>query len=256
VLSIDTGGPTNPQSTVQVGTKSTTTLAADGSFTLNVSTGATALLVDTHSAFGVFNFQIPAASGTDDVGDLWVGPEKIALQGRVLNSTNSQPAPGLTVSFAGRTGTTDANGNFALADVAYSSATQTAFWGIDGIVTGTGFFLQQFSAFPQVASAGVVNVGDILVTPSSDVNPPPAPFNIQGRVLPPGEAVGTIVTLKQGGTPVRVFNVGSSDGSYFFWVTPGSYTVEFHNNTLNAPTQNVTVPASNSLVTVPDVTLQ
>src|SRR5688572_10897098 len=88
VLRVDTGGATNPPASVQVGSRSTLTSVVDGSFSLAVPPGTTSVLVDTQSSLGVFTFTFPAASGTQDVGDLWVGPEKVTLSGRVLDSTN------------------------------------------------------------------------------------------------------------------------------------------------------------------------
>lgn len=255
VLSVDTGGLLNPAATVQSGSNSATTSLADGSFVLTASEGATTLIVDSNGAEGVWTFTIPSVSGTIDVGDLWVGTERVELAGRVIDSTTSLPVSGATVSFGGRIGTTNAAGEFSLIDVAYSSATQTAFWGIVGTIRATDYFKADFSASPNVAVAGTVDVGDILITPLSDDTPPPVPHNITGRVLPIADAPGTLVTLRDsGGTAIRSFNVGTN-GTYAFWVAPGSYTVEYVKGALTAPTQNVTVDTTDDVAQVPDVTL-
>jgi hypothetical protein len=247
VLSVETGGPPNPQASVQALGSSTLTSSSDGSFQLNVPEGTTSLTVDPRTGVGVWIFATQPISGTTDVGDLWIGPERISLRGRVLNSTNSQPVANATVSFGGRRGVSGADGRFSLNEVAYSSATQTAFWGIVGSVTANGFFRVEFTTAPHTASGGIVNIGDLLVTPTSDPVPPGQPFNIWGRILPSAQAPGTIVTLKQNGNAVRIFNVGS-DGSYLFWVLPGTYTISFAKGSLTAPDQTVTLTQPNEVI--------
>jgi hypothetical protein len=255
VLNVETGGPLSPAVTVQVGNNTTSTSVADGSFTVGANAGATTVIVDTHALFGVWTFTIPPASGTTDAGDLWVGPQKVTLTGRVVDSTSSQPISGATVSFAGVTGTTNASGIYSLPNVAYSSTTQTAFWGIQGSAVATGFFATTFSAAPSIANNGVVTVADVVLTPLSDTTPPGNPANIVGRVTPSNKASGTIVTLTiTGGNVVRIFNVDST-GDYSFWVPAGNYTVTYQNGTATAPAQSVTLSTSDQVFHVPDVVL-
>ncbi|MBI3722158.1 MAG: hypothetical protein HY248_06350, partial [Fimbriimonas ginsengisoli] len=216
--------------------------------------GTTQVLVDPHNAFGITMFSFPPSSGVTDVGDLWVGPTQVTLTGKVLDSTNLNPVSGAGVSFGGRNGVTADEGSFNLAGVAYSDTDQAAFWGIAGGVRATGYFFTTFSTAPNVASAGVVALPDILITPSNDPNPPPPPGNIQGRVLASPSPSGALVSLSSGATIIRVFNVGS-DGSYFFWVPPGSYTISFAEGALTAPDVGVTVASQTDVVHVPDVTL-
>jgi hypothetical protein len=255
VLNVETGGPLSPVATVQVGKNTSTTSPADGSFIVAAPTGATSLLVDTGALFGVVPFTIPPVSGTTDAGDLWVGPQMVTLTGRVVSSVDNQPIANATVSFAGRTGTTNAQGVFSIPKVAYSSTTQTAFWGIEGSAIATGFFNSTFSAAPSVANNSVVTVADIPLTPLSDTTPPDVPANILGRVTPTAQASGTIVTLKDHlGNPVRIFNVGS-DGDYAFWVPPDNYTLTYGNGALTAADQSVSLTSTNQVVHVPDVAL-
>jgi hypothetical protein len=255
VLNVETGGPPSPVATVQTTADAVQTSPADGSFAVEANSGTTQLIVDSNTAIGVFTFTVPSVNDTVDAGDLWIGPERVTLTGRVLDSSTSLPVQNATVSFAGRTGTTNASGQFSLQEVAYSSVTQTAFWGIFGSVRATNYFRTDFSASPSLANAGVVTVDDILITPTSDTDPPPLPFNITGRVSPSNQAPGTIVTLRDsGGNPVRVFNVGTS-GTYQFWATPGDYTITYQNGTLTAPQQSATVAEADVVVQVPDVTL-
>lgn len=259
VLSVVTGGPLNPAASVQKvgGSPSTSTDLSDGSFALaNVGAGTTqAQVIPNQAAWPLFTFTFPAANGSTVIGDLWVGPEKVTLRGRAINSTNAQPIANADVTFGGQNGKTDALGVFNLGEVAYASSTQTAFWGIAGTVRANGFFKTDFNAAPNLKDgANIVNVGDILLTPSNDPNPPGPPYNINGRVLPIGGSTGCIVTLKQGATDLRIYNVGN-DGKYYFWIAPGTYDVTFQKGAQTAPTQNVNLTQPNQTVTVPDVTL-
>jgi len=252
VLQVSTGGAPNPQASVQVGSASVLTDVTDGSFTLTVTPGATSITVDSRGSSGVWTFTIPAASGTQDVGDLWIGPDRVALKGKVVRSTDGSPISGAIVEFGGKTGTTNAGGLFTLPEVAYSAANQTAFWGIVGSVRAANFFRNDFTASPNVAVSGVVTVNDIPLTPSNDTDPPPPAYNIWGHVLPSSDAPGTVVTLKQAGTPVRVVNVGST-GVFTFWITPGTYTIEALKGSRTG-TATVTLTAPNQVVQK-DVTL-
>ncbi len=261
VLSVVTGGPTNPASTVQApgGSPSAVTDLSDGSFLLNsIPSGTSQTVVNTNqSGWPQFTFNHAAANGQTVIGDLWVGPEQVTIRGRAVNALTSEPIVNADVSFGGQSGKSNASGVFNLSGVGYSSDTQTAFWGIVGSAIKQGAFLRtDFTAAPFVKDgSGIVDIGDVLLTPVDDVNPPTnPPYNITGRVLPVGTSLGTIVTLSQGSTPVRVFNVGNN-GRYYFWVTPGTYEVSFQKGSQTAPTQTVTLTLPNVPVTVPDVTL-
>jgi hypothetical protein len=211
--------------------------------------GTNTLTVDTRTqASGVWIFSIlPLVAGVNDVGDLWVGPERVTLTGVVKSSATGLPIAGATVSFGGRMGLTDASGVFSLAEVAYSSSTQVAFWGIPGSVRATGFFKADFSAAPHVAQSGIVNVGEILLVPTSDPNPPGPPYNIWGQITAPGGPSGSVVRLKQGGVDVRVFNVGP-EGRYFFFVTAGDYTISASKGASTAPDVNVTLTSPTEVI--------
>lgn len=261
VLSIVSGGTLNPAATVQQpgGSPSTTTDLTDGSFSLGgVPTGATQTdVLPNQSGWPAFSFTHAAASGNTVIGDLWVGPEQVTVRGRALNALTSEPITNVDVSFGGQNVKSNGTGVFNLTGVAYSSDTQTAFWGIVGTAVKTGSFLAtEFTTAPFVKDgSGVVDIGDILLTPS-DSNDPPTdpPYNITGRVLPIGGSTGTIVTLKQGSTALRIFNVGNN-GKYFFWITPGTYEITYQKGSQTAPQQTVVLTQPNVPVTVPDVTL-
>ncbi len=226
IVQVETGAAPNPTAAVQIGSASVFSDASDGSFQIDTNVGANDITVDTRTvASGVWVFDIvPLVSGVNDVGDLWVGPQRVTLTGIVRNSATNDPIAGATVSFGGRMGTTNGSGIFNLAEVAYSNATQVAFWGIPGAVRAAGFFKTDFSAAPNVASGGIVDIGEIFLVPTSDPNPPGPPYNLWGQVSAPGGPAGAIVRLKQGGVDKRVFNVGA-DGRYFFFTVPGDYVI-------------------------------
>ena len=230
VLNVVTTSAPNPQAQIQVGSTTALTDATDGSFTIKVPTGTTSLLVDTRGSLGVFSFTIPAVSGATDVGDLYVGPEKIVVTGKVIDSTNSNPVAGATVIFAGRTGTTDASGIYTLNDVAYSTTSTTGFQGITGSVQASGYFANTFSANGLTATAGSVTFDDVLLVPGSDSNPPPGPYTIFGKVSPTALAANASVTVYDGATAVAHTTSGS-DGLFYVWVAPGTYTVKAENGT-------------------------
>jgi uncharacterized protein YodC (DUF2158 family) len=244
VLDVRNGGPISPVATVQSGGQSVQT-QADGSFQLTVASGTTSVTVDA-GTFGAFTFTVPAASGTTDVGDLWVGPQKVTVTGRVLDSTNGTAVEGATVTFAGRRATTNSVGTYRLENVAYSNTSQAAFWGIVGKVRAVDYFDVSFTASGKTAVSGTVTLDEIRMTPSDGTNPPPFPFTIWGTVSPTADATGTVVTLKEAGTAVRVYNVGS-DGAYYFWVVPGTYTIEARKGAL-ADDETATLTQTNEVV--------
>jgi hypothetical protein len=213
---------------------------------LTAVNGTAALTVDNGFP-PAWLFSIGPVSGNTDVGDLWVGAERVTLTGTVRDATTNAILPGAEVRFGGKIGLTNSLGVFSLSDVAYSSATQTAFWGIVGDIRATGFFRTEFSAQPNIAIGGVVTVDDILVTPISNPDPPGIPYNIWGVVTAPGGAIGSIVRLKQGGIDVRVFNV-AADGKYLFFVVPGTYTISASKGASTAPDIEVTLTQPNEVI--------
>lgn len=254
VLNVQTGQPPNPQANVSLGGGTAVpTNSVDGSFSASGPSGSTSITVDTIT-FGVKIYTVPAVFGTAAVGDLWFGPQETTLKGRVVSATDGSLVPGATVSFAGRIGTTDANGVFQLPNVAYSTSDQSVFWGIVGTIRKTGYVTASFTASPFTDSGGITDIGDQLITSVTDPNPPGQPYNIYGKVLVAGGPSGAIVTLKQSGTPVRIVNVGS-DGRYFFWIVPGTYTISYQKGALTAPDQNANLTQPNQVIHIPDVTL-
>ena len=252
VLDVTTGGAVVGASVTAAGFAAATT-QGDGSFSLTAGPTTTSVVVDTTS-YGAWTFPFTGSSGTVDLGQLWVGPSRVSLSGTIIDSTTGLPVGNSTVSFAGISTTAAGNGKFTLSPVPYNGASLPVFWGIVGSVTNPSYFTDMFTASGVSASGGVVALGDILVTPSNDPNPPGQPYSISGVVEPVGPSTGTVVTLLSGGVPVRVFNVGAT-GQYTFWIGPGSYTITYKNGSQSAPTQSVTVVSLGTPVTVPPATL-
>ncbi len=257
VLDITTGAPTTTVATVQTSTATGPTSLVDGSFGVGASSGDTSLIVTPPAllSYPVFTYHFPAVTQhTNDVGDLWIGPEKVTVSGVVRNAADNAAIANAQVQFAGQYTTTDSTGTFHVPDVAYSSANTTSFLGITGQVSATNFLANQFTTNGNTAVSGNVDVGTVLMTPVDSTSPPPPPFNIWGIISPSNLANGTIVTLKDtGGTVVRRFTVGT-DARYTFWVNAGSYTLDFANGTHTSATQNVTL-SNNSDVIRKDATL-
>lgn len=254
VVDVSTGGAPNPQASVQAGSASTLTASVDGSFNLVVPEGTTEISIDPRNGEPVFRFTFPAATGLVDVGDIWVGPAKVRLDGRTISVADSTPVSGARISFAGRSGLTGADGKFSLADVAYDPANHAFFWAITGLAEAPGFIPNQFTVEPNVAVGGVVTMSDLALIPEGDDEPPPGPVNIWGRVSPADQAAGTVVTLKQAGDTVRSYTVDAS-ATYGFWVTPGTYTMSFAKGALTAPDETVTLNNQTEVVRR-DVTLR
>jgi hypothetical protein len=249
VLDITTGVQPSSAATLQSSTASANTSLIDGSFSVNAPTGVANLSVNPSPASGypLFTFSFNPKSSTDrELGDLWIGPEKVRVIGRLINSANGSAVSNGLVSFAGQNGTSNATGNFSLSDVAYSSTLTASFLGLQGTVLADGFFPFRFN--PSLAVGGIVNVGDVALLDTNGTTPPGLPYTIWGRINPTSSANGTLVTLKNSsGTAIRQFTVGS-DSRYQFWVGLGQYTVEFRNGTLTAPNQAVSLVNSTDII--------
>lgn len=229
VLWVESNSATSPAASVTSGSSATTTDLVDGSFVLTVTPGTTSVTV-SYSDGGppvVFTFNFPAASGTVDLGDLYIGPETVTVHGTVTDSSTGNPLAGATVKLAGRTATTAANGEFNLLNVAYSSASPAAFGDLVGEVSLVNYVTRQFSP-PIIEIGGVVEVGTLQITPESVDDPPPAPANLTGTILPVIDGAGATVELLDGLTVVRTTTADGA-GQYRIWAPAGSYTLKATN---------------------------
>lgn len=252
VLNIETGGQFSTAASVQTSVGVANTSISDGSFTVSAPRGVSQLTVNPPVTSGfssfVFGFPLPLTAAQNDVGDLWVGPQRVTLRGTLRNASNGDIISGARVTFAGQYALSNSSGLFEISNVAYSSTNTASFLGLLGRVTADTFFATEFTTGGALASAGIVSVGEILLTPLSSDTPPGLPYTIWGNITPRASASGTIVTLRDSSNVVvRRFTVGT-DARYQLWVPTGAYTLSFQNGTLSAPNQSVTLTTSTDVV--------
>lgn len=227
VVWIETGGAPNPAATVRSGSISNTTDLSDGFFTLIVPQGATSVTVTFTPNGGsavVRTFSFPPATSDVDLGDLYIGPQVVTVQGRTVNASSGAPIPGATVKLAGRMAVSGANGSFSIKDVAFSPAGLTVFLGLQGQAAANGFFPRSWSP-SQGPVGGVADTGDVSMSPVGSNDPPPPPFNVAGDVLPLSDGADSLVQVLKGSAVIRF---GRADGSsrYRFWVPAGNYRIK------------------------------
>jgi hypothetical protein len=250
VLWVETGAGVEPAATIRSGEASTLSSTVDGSFQLDTSSGVASITITwtepgtTTPIVRTFNFEPKTANA--DLGDIYIGPETVSVQGRAVSTADSSPIAGGLVKMAGVETVTAADGTFSLDGVAYSPDALAVFLGLQGSIARTGYFTKFFSP-PSGASAGLVEVGDVAMTPEGSDDPPPPPFNIEGTVLPVGEAAGATVELKSGANIIRTATADGA-GKFYIWAPVGTYTLEAENGGLSG-TAGVTVTSVNEKVT-------
>ncbi|MBX3111275.1 MAG: carboxypeptidase regulatory-like domain-containing protein [Fimbriimonadaceae bacterium] len=225
VVWIETGEGTNPASTVRSGSVSTAAGVSDGFFSLDVPSGTTSVTVTYTPASGppvVQTFTFAAAVSDTDLGELFIGPSTVTVRGRAVDSSTGSPVAAASVSLAGRNAVSGADGSFNLTGVAYSNTVQSIFHSLQGTVGKTGYF-NQFFAPTAAAVGGVVDVGDVSLTPQGSDDTPPPPGNVSVTVTPTGG--GATVQALVGATVVRT---ATSDGNGLarLWLPAGSYTIK------------------------------
>lgn len=251
IIWIENGGPPSPAATIRIGSASTTTNTADGGFALDVPSGASSLTVSTTVAGTpiIRTFTFPAASASVDLGDLYIGPEEVRVTGKVVSSSTAASVAGASVSLAGRRATSGADGSFSITLVAYSSASQAVFLGLQGEASASGFFAGFFSP-PSGAVGGVVSVGNVALVPTGGDSPPPLPSNLTVTCTPSGS--GATVEVLSGATVIRTMTADAA-GKASFWVPVGSYTVRA-TKAAQTGSKPVTITSTNSQTSI-NVTL-
>ncbi|MCG9895438.1 MAG: hypothetical protein MH204_08190 [Fimbriimonadaceae bacterium] len=222
VVWIVNGAPPNPAATVRSGDASTTSNLIDGGFSLDVPSGADEATVSAtvSGVPAVATFTFAPATSSRDLGDLYLGPQTVTVSGRAL-STGGGGVAGAVVRLAGRTAVSDATGRFSLMNVAYSSDFPTVFLGLQGSASAMGFFDGFFSP-PSTAVSGVVEVGDVLLTPVGSTTPPPPPYSLNGTVGPSGG--GAQLEARIGTTVIRRATADAT-GGFRMWLAAGTYTI-------------------------------
>jgi len=243
VIWIETGSGPNPAATVRAGTASTLADVLDGYFEFETETGVTSATITFVPNIGkpvVRTFTFAGATGTVELGDLYIGPQVVTLKGTAVDVSTNVPIAGATVTIAGRKATTTASGAFSVADVAYSSANPAVFLGLEGSVAAPSFFTRQFNP-PTLATAGIVQVGTIGLTPVGSIDPPPPPFDVQGNVTPANLGAGATIVAKLG-TVVLRRTMADGAGRFTLWLPAGTYTIQA---TKGAKSGQTTVTVSN-----------
>lgn len=251
VLWIETGSAPVPQADLFAGGVSAKSDAFDGAFTMQVPAVTSELTVSYSASAGsppvtaVFNFDPVRPRASIDLGELYIGPQTVTVRGTVVDAATQSPVAGAQVSLAGRRALTNTQGRFELLQVAYSEDSLAVFLGLQGLVAAAGFFDQPFSP-PEGATAGIVEVGEVLVTSVSSEDPPPLPHNVEGVVSNGGH--GAVIEALVGDSVVRT-TVADGVGRYTMWLPAGTYTIRATKGTRVA-SATVTLPTSSSMRTV------
>lgn len=231
VALVGTGNPPNPAATVRAGGASTRTDLQEGTFTLRVPPNTTQLTVEAPD-YPAYTFNLPPlrTDQVNDLGVLYVGPQKVAVQGRIVNAlTQQQPVGGALITLLGqRTLSNESDGKFTLNDVPFDPS---GILDVEGQVEKAGFVPQRFLVDVGPDNSGVIQLGDILLAPESDDNPPPAPGNVRGVVRVAGNnPVGTLILIyspPDASAPVETEVVNQISGAFALWLLPGDYRLVF-----------------------------
>jgi hypothetical protein len=227
VVWIETGGATDPPAEVRVGSSAVQTDPADGFFELDVPVGtASARVRFTPTSGGLVDetFSFPPVAADTDLGELYIGPATVTVEGRAVDASSGAAVPGATVTLAGRRATSGSDGRFRMLRVAYSPDALTIFLGLLGQATADGYFARSWSPLTGPTS-GVAQAGDVALTPEGSSEPPPPPFNVEGRVLPAADGAGARVEVFRGTVRLRV-TTADSTGRYESWLPAGTYQVK------------------------------
>lgn len=209
----------------------TTTTGADGAFTLRGATiGATAATITPPTGPAqIVAFSPPVARGSNGSFELIINIGQI--RGVVLG-VNGQPANGAFVTELG-TGervTTGADGSFRLDNVPAGPTSVTAV-----LLT---------ASVTQAVTVGVGAGDPIQLRLVDDPNPTPpgAPRTIEGRIaLSDGASpAGLVVRLLRDQTQIEQ-TVTAADGSYSFYVPPGTYEIRVAKDLYREAVGRVTV---------------
>jgi len=247
VLLVSTGQPPNPPATVSGGGQTTQTNTQDGTFRLRVPLGTPQITVRAPGT-REFTFQLPTlqANQTVDLGELYIGAQAIAVQGRVVDATTQQPVGDALITLLGqRARSSPSTGRFTLNNVAYDPE---GLLDVEGEIQREGYITRRFAADQPVID-GVMELGDIPLLTITDENPPGQPGNLRGIVQVPGDdPLGTrvdIYTPPNASTPAESTFIQQSTGSFQLWLTLGQYRLRFVKGTRTAErTVTITNPAT------------
>jgi hypothetical protein len=191
-----------------------------------------------------------------DLGDLYVGRQTIAVQGRIVDALTQQPVGEATITLLGqRAQSNPTTGRFTLNGVAYDP---DGVLDPEGEVQKTGYLPRRFLADQPVID-GVMDVGDLPLLPETDDNPPGQPGNVRGVVqVPASDAVGVRIDVY---TPPDALIASESivlsqpSGAFQLWLLPGDYRLVFTKGTRTA-TRTLTVTSLTQPIDLGTVVLQ
>lgn len=257
VALVGTGNPPNPPAIVRAAGATTQTDPQEGSFTLRVPPNTNQLTVEA-PGYPTFTFTLPSlrTDQVNDLGVIYVGPQKVAVQGRIIHALEQSPVGGATVSLLGqRTSSNETDGKFTLNDVPFDPA------GVldpEGLVEKVGFVPQRFLVdVPPID--GIIQLGDIAIAPQSDDNPPNVPGNVRGTVQIAGEnPIGTLVIIyspPDAETPRETEVINNPSGQFALWLLPGQYRLVF-SKTGRQAVRTVTVVNLNTPIDLGTVVLE
>jgi hypothetical protein len=229
VVLVGTGGPPNPEATVEVGSLRTTTDTQEGTFRLAVPPTATQLTVRAKD-MPAFTFALPPlqAGQTYDLGELYIGPQTVVVRGRVVNAITQNPVENAIISLLSRTTRSDSNGRFTLEAVAYDP---NGALDPEGTVQRTGYLQRRFLVDQPPDTNGEIELGDIPILPETDENPPHEPGNVYGVVeVPLGLVEGTRIDIfspPDAQFPIESVIIWRESGEFYLWLLPGNYKLKF-----------------------------
>lgn len=179
------------------------------------------------------------------------------VTGTVVDVNTLNPIAGATVILNGLFATTNSIGQFTISGLPVGlGGTNSPV----GLVTATGYDnLPLVLSLPLGDSTPpnqVNDLGNIALAPPVSGTPPTVPTDISGKVTLQGIATfsGVTVTLLNSSGTILSQTTTASDGSYGFWVTTGTYTLQFNYSSFQPQSQSVTLSHTNQPVTV-NVTL-
>jgi hypothetical protein len=257
VLRAETGIAPDPAATVNIG-GTTTTTAADGTFTLTARANATSATITAQGSMTRMITIALSATQPNNLGDIYVSDTgyTATVTGRVVALVNGaiQPVGNATVTIANVTTTTMTDGTFTLNGLPVDLGNVT---GTFGKVSAMGFEDKPITdvnlQFP--LKAGANPIGDLLIAAPSGSTPLP-PFTIKGVVLVGGQPkAGVAVNLMHTVNGVLTSIGGTTTdatGTYTFWVTADMYTIQATNAAAMQST-TVTLAKLDQPVTAPTI---